>query len=201
MVFYGHPDPILRSLPDLLRVGDRLASLARYAEVTERKRAELVRALAADESRRWVPETRALGVEKRGMREDDEIRRYAGDAREQSGSEKARAALSLGLRAEAGNAGVVDLAKRKERLLAADAILTSGDALRAALSAFPEPAVLPRPGESFSETEARRAGRKERQAAHESKRDGFLRELRLETARMLSAAEERYHAAWLRSAR
>lgn len=54
MVYYGHRDPLARQLADLRQLG-RLGSLARYTDVVEAKRKELVRVVAADPARRHAP--------------------------------------------------------------------------------------------------------------------------------------------------
>lgn len=196
MVAHGYPDPIVAQLPDLGTFGP-LASLVRYTDEVERRRAELARAEAVTTTRRWVPETR-MGREWRGVdMSADEIKRDLGDARTQTGSEKARAAMSLGLDARQGNAGVIDLVKHRQRLEWADRSTSSGDALRASLVTFHEPPAVQRPLESHGAFESRKESRKAREQAHKDKRSAFLTQVRIEAMRMLSDAEQRYHGAWL----
>jgi hypothetical protein len=128
-------------------LGMELASLARYVDVVESKRQEMVR---------------------------DEARRMAG--------------------------GVVDMALYRARLARADRILTSGDALSAALAPFVEGVPVQASGEGVLAFEARKAARKERQAAHKERIQGFLREVRGEAREMLVGAERRYWISWLASA-
>lgn len=191
MVAHGHADPIVRQLPELARLGAALGSLARYTDVVEARRRDLAKQLAADAGRRFDAPLRRLGAELRGLDP-------ATDAVErQSGSERARAALAMGLDAAAGNARVVDLARVRDRHRWADRSVASSDALRDALAPFCEPAVVLAPGEPKLAYEARRAAREARKDAHRDRAGAFVTALRLEAARMLSDAERAYHAAWL----
>jgi hypothetical protein len=95
---------------------------------------------------------------------------------------------------------VVSMAEYKERFARADRILTSGDALADALRPFHEAVIERADGEGVLSFEARKAARKERQAAHKDRVDGFLREVRTEAREMLFDAERKYRAAWLKSA-
>lgn len=114
-------------------------------------------------------------------------------------------------------AALYDLVHMREVRASVDRILSSSDALRAALAVFPEPEPVPgfvlagdapadgegprlRRKESAREFEARKASRKERQTAHRDRRDAFVTAVRIDAAKMLSRAEKAYHEAWLRSA-
>ena len=190
MVAYGHPDPFAREVPELVALG-RAGSLARYTEVVEERRRELVRETAKKdrEKRRFVDVRSEDGelVRPPGLLPGDRYRE-GGDLR------------SLVLEEPDAFADAVDFAHRRDLRAAADAAISSTDAIRAALVAFGEPIVEAVPGESYAQTEGRRLARKERSSAHALKRKTFLTELRLEVARTLSSAEEAYHDAWLRSA-
>lgn len=108
---------------------------------------------------------------------------------------------------------VVRLAARRELFERASRVISSGDGLRLGLEAFTEPnvargfilleAVVEGPPrmrpESAHELEIRREARKERQKAHDSKREAFLLDVKLDAHRMLVAAEKAYHKAWLRT--
>jgi hypothetical protein len=97
--------------------------------------------------------------------------------------------------------GPVSLGLHRARLARADRCLSSADALRAALSPFREPAVVPIAGEHLQATEARREARRERQRAYGAQRDAFFLEVKIEARRMLLSAERLFYVAWLASAR
>jgi hypothetical protein len=145
MVAYGHPDPAAAHLVAIL--GRDLAPLARYVDLVEAKRQEMVR---------------------------EEARRAVG--------------------------GVVDMGLYRAKLARADRILTSMDALSAAVAPCVEPAAARGPDEGVLAFEARKVARRERLDAHKDRVEGFLREIRGEAREMLVGAERKYWVAWLASA-
>lgn len=114
--------------------------------------------------------------------------------------EERRVELVRSLSLSAVRPSVVDLVAVRERAAWLDRTVSSGDALRAALSAFPEPPPVQKVTESYAAFEARKAARKDRELAWRERRVSFLSAVRGEALRMLSAAEKAYHDAWLRSA-
>lgn len=197
MVAYGYPDPLARQYPELAAWA-AVGNLARYTDHVEDHRQELVKAEAMTERRTFNAPTKDPGRGWRGVdRTKDEIDRTAGDDRIQTGSEKARAAIAVGLDATQGNRGVVDLVRYRQRLRFADQAITSADALRAGLAPFDEPLADQAPDESRAAFEARKATRKERESAHRDRKATFLSHVHGQAVRMLSAAERAYHAAWI----
>ncbi len=130
-IVYGPADPFVRTLPEEVRVsfGKEFAPLARYTDVVEAKRQDLVRE-------------------------------------------------------EASRGNVIDLAKRES----ADRIITSGDALRAAIA----PVRFRHADEDEHEYKAN-----VKVPAKEA-RDAFLTAVRIEANRMLTNASLAFHAAWQR---
>lgn len=99
-----------------------------------------------------------------------------------------------------GDAGeVISLVRHRDRLAWADASVSSGDALRAALAPFAEPVIVPYPGESVRDCGQRREARSRRASEHAGAIHKFVVQLEVECAAMLSRAESRYHEAWLAS--
>lgn len=199
MVAYGHDDPFASMLVGIL--GRELANLARYTDAVELRRIEMVRVETSRLAARPRTDTSTKDVPAhwKGDLSKDEIRYDAGDDREQTGSERARCAMQMGLRADAGNAEVIDLARRRERFEWATLAISSGDAIRHALAAFHEPPCIPIPGEGRLAFEARKEARKDRQKAHDAKRETFMLDVKIDAYRMLCAAEKAYHDAWLKS--
>lgn len=94
---------------------------------------------------------------------------------------------------------VIDLARRRAQFEWASKAISSGDAVRHALAAFHEAPCTPLEGEGRLAFEARKEARKERQRAHDAKREAFLLDTKVDARRMLVRAERAYHDAWLRS--
>lgn len=99
--------------------------------------------------------------------------------------------------ARASVGDVVDLNQRRTLIRYHDRLLSSGDALRAALAPFSEPLPVRTITESIAEHEARREQRRGREEAYRHKRSVFLSRAKVEAAKMLARAEERYHEMWL----
>lgn len=184
----------------LLDMGE-LAPLARYTDAVEAKRLAMAKAEAlAPSTRKYIAApTKDIGRAWRGVdTQADEIRRdgtfnpatlrFDEDSRVQSGSEAARAAIAMGLQAEQRCAGVVDLNRHRERQRWAESVLSSTDALRAAI-ARPAPK---REDETRAEYDARFEAAK-------TERVVFLSLVRSDANRLLTDASHAFHAAWLRS--
>ena len=92
---------------------------------------------------------------------------------------------------------VVDLNQRRSMIRYYDRIVSSADALRAALAPFSEPLPTPKDGEGHLEYEARREARRNREEAHRNRRSAFLTRAKVEAVKMLARAEEQYHQSWL----
>ncbi len=173
MVAYGHPDPAARDL--FLAFGPELATLARYVDAVEVKRLELAR----EEARRpssagsfghWFA---CRNFEKKWEPLPPE--------------ERSRPAEEAPIRID-------DYRARYER---AERLVSSGEALRAALAPFAEAAPAKLEGEGVLAFEARKAARKARQEAHKERLDAFRLEVRSEARALLSDSERRYYQAWL----
>lgn len=95
--------------------------------------------------------------------------------------------------------GATDLGRYRERLVWSDRAVSSSDALRAALAPHGEPRPVRGIEEKQNVYEARLAALKDRQTAHKGRVEQFVTELKIETRRMLLAAERAYHASWLLS--
>lgn len=173
MVAYGPRDACAAATDVLSGWPRELAALAKYVDAVEVKRLEMAR----EEARR-PPSTGSFG-HWFALRNSDEKRvPKLGEVR----------------------GPVIDIVDYQERYARAERAITSGDALRVAIAAFPEPVVVRRDGEGVLSFEARKASRKERQEAHKEKLDSFLREVRGEARHMLYDAERRYYERWLENA-
>lgn len=211
-IVYGWADPFVGTLPAEVRValGREFAPLARYTDAVEAKRVELVKVETTEAAtRKWVAApTKDPGrawrgvdmstdkIDRAAICRDAEGRLRVGDTRVQSGSEGARAALSLGLRAEQKNAGVVDLARYRAKSEWYDRLLTSGDGLRYAVAPFAEPMPVHGEGENPAHWEARKEERKARRLEHEARIDAFISAVKRDANRMLTAASEAFRDAW-----
>lgn len=191
MVAYGHDDPFTSMIAGVL--GRELANLARYTDAVEMRRIELVRLETA----------RLASMPKRENK--PRLDGSLSAAIEWSGicGEAHRLAVEHGIKVtdDASLTKVYDLTRRREQFEYASRSINSGDAIRHALAAFHEAPCVPIVDEGRLAFEARKEARKERQRAHDAKREAFLLETKLDAHRMLVAAEKAYHAAWLASAR
>lgn len=167
MVAYGPRDP---SATDLYTVmGPELSALAKYVDAVEAKRLEMAR----EEAR-----SPANGVWKIASKID----------------ETGRLVWEWFKLPKDAPVDMHDFGAKLER---AKKSITSDDALRAATAAFADPVVVRKDDEGVLAFEARKATRKERQAAHKERLDAFLREVKSEARAMLLDAERRYWAVWL----
>ncbi len=189
-VAHGQPDPLARQFPELDSWGP-LASLARYTDAVERVRLEMARAEAASRARASAyvpaaerPENRSSpGALLGGLREavaqmgeTHEIFRLAAKHAPKGTPRRSTVTREEG-------AVLFDLERHRGVVAHAERAISSGDALRHALAGI----------HGSDEDKAHRAKEKDRRAA-------FVLEVKLEARRMLSDAEEAYHAAWYRSA-
>lgn len=104
-----------------------------------------------------------------------------------------------GARAATDANGAVSLAGFRERRDRADRLLTSGDAIRSAVSAFLEPGLVQGGDESRHHWEARIAERKVRRLAHGALVDAFVLQVKVEASRMLTEASVAFRDAWMAS--
>lgn len=178
-VVYGWPDPFLRTLAPEARsaLGLEFGPLARYTDVVEAKRQELVRAMAANDTRREY--TPALAREQVGGLRALVVR--AGEV-----DEEHRLAVNLGV---APGGHVFDLARHRSRLAWADRTISSGDALRAALA----------PPRVRFEHETSEHYRDHVAGPAKAAREAFITQVRIDANRMLSAACAAFLDAWNRS--
>lgn len=174
-ISYGWRDTFVDTLPADIRValGREFAPLARYTNAVEAKRLALAKAEA----------TRGATRPGDRYRTDDGFRRMA----ERSGY------------VPEAFADLVNLAAYRERLAREERILSSGDAIRYAVAAFPEPMPVHVDGESPAHWEALKEARKVRRLEHEAKIDAFLTAVKIDANRMLTDASHAFHAAWLAS--
>lgn len=175
LVAYGYPDPLSRQIPELARFPAEHASLARYTDTVEARRKEIVEQEARTLNRFNAPGNRY---------------REAGHFREMAKQD--------GYDPEVF-AELVDLCRYRDRLAFADRAVSSSDALRAALAPYGEPRPARGAEEKQNHYEMRLAAHKDRQTGHKSRIEHFVTELKIETRRMLLAAERAYHASWLQS--
>lgn len=127
-VVYGWPDPFVRTLTPEARsaFGREFGPLARYTDVVEAKRQELVRAEAARRQAAHVPTTA----------------RHAPGSLAAALAWTAKNAEANRLAAKHGvdlNSGVFDLERRRSLLAWADRAISSGDALRASTDRLQTP--------------------------------------------------------------
>lgn len=174
-VAHGYPDPFVRAFPELDKFGP-IASLVRYTDAVEEKRQELVSFEARAKARNFGDRYRR-STEDGGLRELAENDGYDPDE----------------------FANLIDLIERRDKRAFADRAISSGDALRSALAPFGEPPIVRRENEAVLSFEARKASRKEREAAAREKKEAFLVRAKIEATRVLERAEKRYHEAWLRT--
>jgi len=196
-IVYGPPDPFLLTLTsDTLRtLGKELAPLARYTDAVEVYRQKLVREEASKRSRREHVPARARHSEGSFL---------AALAHHSEVADAFRVACVEGVDTKAGLtdekiATVYDLNRRRTAHAWADRVISSGDAIRAALAPFTEPQPEQGPGESRVELERRREARAERKRLHGAAIDAFLVAVKIEANRMLTEASRAFEASWARS--
>ena len=178
MIAHGHPDPMVRDIPELVAMKE-LGSLARYTDIVEERRLELAHA----EATRMVANpgfVQTFDVFGDGSTWERAIAEHAGWNADEF-------------------AELIDLAAMREARATAVSRVTSADALRSALLPFNEPPAVQERGEAHHAFQARCEARTERKKRHRQRVDAFVTELRLQTRRMLAAAEATYHATWLAS--
>ena len=174
-IVYGWRDTFVDTLPADIRValGREFAPLARYTDAVEAKRLAMAKAEAT-----------------RGATRPGDRYRVDGNFR--------RMAERDGYTAEVF-ADLVDLAAYRERVAREERILSSGDGIRYAVAAFPEPMPVHVDGESPAHWEALKEARKARRLEHEAKIDAFITAVKIDANRMLTEASLAFHAAWLAS--
>jgi len=173
LVAYGYPDPLVRQIPELARFLAEHASLARYTDAVEARRKEMVEQQARELNRfnSRADKYRVEGPFREMAKRDGQDPDYMAE--------------------------VINFATYREKLAWADRAIGSSDALRGALAPYGEPRPARAPEEKQHLFEARLAVYKDRQNAHKGRVDQFVTELKIETRRMLLAAERRYHESWL----
>lgn len=193
--------------------GDELAPLARYTDAVEARRIEMAHA----EARRGVRATPYVPAAERvtdlhpheeqliglsaaiaHMGEAMEAHRLAAK-HEPKGSKRELVPSPTGPRPTMSHARAVelfDLERQRSVFHHAVHALSSGDALRAGVASFNEPAHPQQPGESYSAFEERRLAREDRKRQHRATADKFLHDVRMQADRMLVAASEAFLQAW-----
>lgn len=189
-VVYGWLDPFLHTLPAeiVAELGREFAPLARYTDTVEVRRIAMARAeaLAAGAIDSPVtPPARCAGDAK-----SDEVLGDGVDLdnRLQAGTEVGPAAVGLRLRTGQASKGIPDLARHRERVRWADRVLSSGDALRAAIG----------PPRARTADESKEQYRDDVYLPHRTARQAFLTNVKLDANRMLTSASLAFKDAWQR---
>lgn len=196
-IAYGPPDPFVNAMGSEAQraLGKELAPLARYTETVETYRQKLVREEAnrrCERKHEMARHRHNHGSLNAALADDGET----GEARRLAVVNNVRI---QGEERDEAVARVYDLDRRRTAQKWADRVISSGDAIRAALVPFTEPIPEQGPAESRVELERRREARSERKRLHNAAIDAFLLAVKIDANRMLTEASRAFEVAWERS--
>lgn len=199
-IVYGPHDPFVLTLGSeaVRMLGKDLAPIARYTEAVETHRQKLVKEEARRRSDTSPP---ASARDRHGPGWLSGALAHMGETQEVS-----RLAVVHNVRREIEGerrdevvARVYDLERHRTAQAWANRVISSGDAIRAALQPFTEPLPEQGPAESRVELERRREARSERKRLHNAGIDAFLLAVKIDANRMLTEASRAFEASWERA--